>query len=747
MKKPPLPPEETLQHFQLEEGFRIELVAHDPMLTEPVAMDIDADGRLWVVEMPSVHPVHDKGVQETYELEQVPEGRVVVLEDSNDDGKMDIYRIFYEGLILPRAIKVLHDGILLGEPPHLWFIRDTTGDGKGNSREMVSNSYGDPDNVTVSSLPSGLMWGMDNWIHSANNDAISFRRIDGRWHTRPFQRLGQWSMTQDNWGRLYSSSNSWPLETNLVPYGYSERHPLFEVSTGINQRIAPNEPLWPAHVTGVNRGYLVGQVTRKDGTLRQNTAATTPVIYRGSQFGDEYLGNAFTPESAGNLIKRFIINGDPAEIDAEAHFAYEGREFLTSTDERFRPVNSYNAPDGSIYIVDMYRGLFEGKASTTDYLLEYTLENDLHKANGQYGRIYRIVRDDRIIDYNTPKFSEMSPPEVVRHLGHKNGWVRDQAQQLLVQCAPLGVAPMLEELIFDESANPLTRLHALWTLEGLSHSNYEQDRMTATALQALRDSHPRIRSSAVRILEPVIAQDSNTVLEQLAELMETETSSFVQLQMLASLGESTGVRALKLMADILNKHIDSPYFREMALTGVYQREAQLAEILRSEYDWRDEDSSDHQSVLESLAEAESDRPATSLGHLTLAEQKLFDNGRQLFRTCSTCHGPEGKGIGGIGTTLAGSEWVQGDMDALVRIVLNGFSGGAAERGEDVPGVMPAHNYISDEDLAAILTFLRQSWENDASPVGPEVIARIREEDGDRRTTWTPSKLRELLNLN
>ncbi|MEX2574450.1 MAG: c-type cytochrome [Balneolaceae bacterium] len=746
LKKPPLRPEQTLETFQIEEGFRIEVVAHEPVVTDPVTMDVDSDGRLWVVDMPSYMPVHDMDEEETALREQVPQGRIVVLEDTTGDGIMDKHFVFREGLVLPRSIKVLNDGVLVGEPPHLWFIRDTTGDGKGDTRELVSDSYGDPSSSTVQSLPSGLVWGMDNWIHSAGDGSRSFRRIDGQWETRPFRRLGQWGMTQNNWGRLYSSSNSWPLETHLVPYGYSDRHPLFDVSTGKNVRIAPNEPLWPAHPTGVNRGYRVGIVVREDGTLRQNTAATTPVVYRGGQFGDEYAGNAFTPEPAGNLIKRLIIQEDPAEIEAEAHFAYEGREFLTSTDERFRPVNIANAPDGSLYVVDMYRGLFEYVRFITDHLMEYTLEHGLHKPTGKFGRIYRIVRDDgNHRNPETPRFSDLMPGDLVGYLSHKNGHLRDQAQQVLAQCSPASVIPSLQELAFDESAEPHVRLHALWTLEGFSPSVYPREKLAGLALQALNDPHPRMRSSAIRMLEPSIREGDKSTLARLGEMTRTETAPYVRLQLLASLGESAEESSLHLIADLLNRHADSPYFREMALTGIYLRELEMASILRNEYGWNEGQSEERDEILTDLAEAAEEQPEADLSHLTEAERNLYENGSQLYSTCMSCHGPEGQGVGGLGTSLAGSEWVQNDPEGVVRVVLHGFEGGAAERGEEIPSVMPAHGSLSDENLASILTYIRQSWGNDAGPVRPGDVSRIREESGGRRETWSPDELRELLN--
>lgn len=753
LKKPPLHPEEAMQRFQLEEGFRIEVVAHEPMVIDPVAMDIDADGRLWVINMPSynmtpVRHILENTGERTEEREralreQMPEaplGNVVVLEDTTGDGKMDTYRVFYEDLLLPRAIKVLNDGILLGEPPNLWFIRDTNGDGRGDTREIISDQYTTP--RSPQSGPSALFWAMDNWMH--NSHFPSLRRENGQWRTRSFQPLGQWGMTQDDWGRLYSSSNSWPLQAHLVPYGYSERHPLFGISSGQNTRIAPNEPVWPAHAPATNRSYRIGVVAREDGTLKIAAGTSSTVIYRGDQFGNEYRGNAFTPIGSGNLIKRIILDGDPAEIETEGRFAYEGREFLASNDERFRPVNIYNAPDGSIYVLDMYRGLYDYALWVTDHLAEYALEHGLDEPSGMFGRIYRIVRDDREINYNTSKFSQMTPTEVVEYLRHRNGHLRDQAQQILVQCSPAEVIPALEEMVWGDSEEDWTRLHALWTLEGFDRSVYNRDQMRSTALQVLEDRHPRVRAAAIRILEPVIADNSEEILNRLKMLIDEEQAPFVHLQLLASLGESDSDTALHLIAAILDEHAESTYFRQMALTGAFQREEQLSGILQNQYGWGINRGEPYAELLTSLTEAIEERTEKDLSHLTEAQRELYDYGRLRYATCMACHGSEGQGISGIGPALAGSEWVKSDPDVLARIILQGFDGGAAERGENIPNDMPGHAFLPDEDLAGIMTYLRLSWGNDALPIEPNTIARIREATNDRSEFWSPDELRELL---
>lgn len=743
LRKPPLPPERSMETVVLEDGFRIEIAAHEPDVIDPIAMDIDRDGRLWVVEMPAYMPVHDRDQDETSELERIPAGRIVVLEDTNGDGRMDRRWVFMDQLVLARAVKVTDYGVLVAEPPNVWFIRDTTGDGIGDTKELVYDRYGDVGDYNVEHMPNGLMWGMDNWIHSTHAGVESFRFTGGRWETRPFETIGQWGITQDDWGRIYSSHNRRTLTTHFAPYGYSGRHPRFDVVAGMYSSIAESEAMWPAHPTGVNRGYLDTEV-REDGTLRRSTATTGAVIYRGHQFGDDYRGNAFVPEPAGNLIKRLVgIDEAPGEIEVAARFAYEEREFLTSTDERFRPVNLYNAPDGSIYAIDMYRGIFQHARYLTDHLRDYAVAHGLHEPSGmgQFGRIYRIVREDREIDYAAPKLSEARPAALARYLTHPNGWLRDAAQQLLVQRSPAAAIPTLEGFVRDGSVEFYTRLQALWTLEGFDRARYPEDRLASLAQAALDDPHPRIRAAAIRILEPAVRRGTAAVLDRLERMAAEEAAPYTLLQLVASLGESSQPSSLSAIAGILDANAGSPYFGEMALTGTRRRETELLAILDRDHGWRSGEDEDRDTVLVRLtrAIAESADPLRA----TKEEERLLTLGEERFTTCAICHGETGQGINAVAPPLAGSAWVQGDAGALVRIALHGLRGAAAEVGRTIEGVMPAHRFMTDEELAALLTYIRQSWSNDAPAITVEQVAAIREATWDRVAEWTPVELRNL----
>ncbi|MEO7678962.1 MAG: PVC-type heme-binding CxxCH protein, partial [Verrucomicrobiota bacterium] len=416
---PVLTPDQALKSFKIAPGFRIELVASEPLIHDPVAINFAPDGRIWVLEMSGFMPNADgKG-------EDQPVGKVAIIEDTDGDGKMDKRSVFVDGLVMPRAIGLVRDGLLVAEPPHLWFFRDTDGDGKSDNKTEVAKDYGDTKNPEHTA--NGLMWAMDNWIYSANH-TTRFRNEDGEWRREVTTFRGQWGISQDDFGRIVYNSNSDQFRMDLVPSHYLRRNPNYRNPAGLNVDPIRNQTTWPIRVTpGVNRGYRE-ETLRADGTLAKFTAACAPLIYRGDNFPEEFRGNAFVCEPSANLVKRNILREENGGIAGRQ--AYTNAEFLASTDERFRPVNLNNGPDGALYLVDLYRGILQHRIYLTSYLRAQAESRGLQQPTG-LGRIYRLVAEG-----SSPKpviLSKLSSAELVENLSNSKGWVRDTAQRLLVE--------------------------------------------------------------------------------------------------------------------------------------------------------------------------------------------------------------------------------------------------------------------------------------------------------------------------
>ncbi|MGH9160850.1 MAG: DUF7133 domain-containing protein, partial [Vicinamibacteraceae bacterium] len=203
-----LAPNEALKTFYLPPGYSLELVASEPMVADPIWIDMDADGRLWVIEMRGFMPT-----AEERNTTRAPVCRVVVLEDDDDDGRMDRSTVFLDELVLPRSLKVLDRGVLIAEPPNLWLVTDTTGDLHGDTRELVRDDFGRLEGNPEHNA-NGLLWGLDNWIYTSEHDG-QFQFKNGELQHHETVRRGQWGVTMDDVGRIYRNWNEQPAFVDL----------------------------------------------------------------------------------------------------------------------------------------------------------------------------------------------------------------------------------------------------------------------------------------------------------------------------------------------------------------------------------------------------------------------------------------------------------------------------------------------------------------------------------------------------
>ena len=564
---PALSPEDALKTFFMPPGYRVELVASEPLIQEPVAIDWDTEGRLWAVEMPGFM------ANITGSNEHEPIGRVVVLEDTNGDGRMDKRTVFADGLVLARSLKVLDRGVLVGEPPNVWLMRDTNGDLRMDTKELVTNQYGrfdgDPQNNA-----NGFYWGLDNRMYTAGQSDIQLRLKDGVFEVQKTLERGEWGVSQDDSGRTYRNTNESALHVDLVPTSYYARNPNLLRTRGSYERLADDNSelntVWPVRPNpGTNRAYQIG-IDRADGSLARFTSVCAPLVYRGDRLPAELYGNVFVAEPAANLISRIILTDDGTALRARK--AYDRGEFLASTDERFRPVYLSNAPDGALYIADMYRGIIEHRISITMYLRDQIFARKLEQPTG-FGRIYRVMHDTTKLD-TTRTLAHASPAELVETLSHPNGWRRDTAQRLLVERGAKEMVPALVNLA-EQAKDPRTRLHALWTLDGVDAIQ------PATVMKALEDESRDVRVSAIRIAERWMGEANHPIQAAVLKRMD-DPDRAVHQQLAASLGAlPSGPRETAAVA-LLERYGDDPVVMDAALSGLRGSEAVVLERLMRE---------------------------------------------------------------------------------------------------------------------------------------------------------------------
>jgi len=551
---PPLSPAEALKRFAMPPGYRVELVASEPLVQDPVMIDWDGEGRMWVVEMPGYMPdINAKG-------EHDPIGKIVVLEDTNNDGRMDKRTVFQDGLVLARWLKVLGRGVLVAEPPNLWLFEDTNGDLRADRRELVTKEYGRREG-NVEHNANSLLWALDNNIYTSEID-IDLRLKNGKFEVRKTLSRGQWGITQDDAGRIFRNTNESALHVDVVPARYYMRHPNLVRTRGSHESLnGPNGELnevWPIRPTrGVNRGYQHG-ILRDDGTLAKYTSVCTPMVYRGDRLPSELYGNLFIVDPTVNLVSRIILaDGKDGLTAAKAYRDVRG-EFLASTDERFRPVNLSLAPDGTLYVVDMYRGIIQHKGYMTEYLRDYVQTHEMAQPNSR-GRIYRIMHESSKRD-TTPLPMRSTPAQLVSMLAHPNGWRRDMAQQLLVERGDTSVVPALRKMA-SSAADVRTRLHALWTLDGLDAIE------PGDVMSALSHANRDVRVSGLRLAERWLGQPNHPL--QGAVLKRLDDNDWaVRRQLAATLGELPAQSKESAIATILERYGDDPIAVDAALSGL-----------------------------------------------------------------------------------------------------------------------------------------------------------------------------------
>jgi hypothetical protein len=357
---------------------------------------------------------------------------------------MDISTIYLDSLIMPRALAVLGDGTLVVENMALWWTKDLDGDGKADTKVLVDPDYAG--NHLPEHSANGLLRGMDNWYYNAKS-RLRYKRVDEGWIRDSTEFRGQWGISQDDFGRLVYNYNWSQLHADLVPPNYLSRNPYHTPTTGIDHGLTVDRRIYPIRPNpAINRGYIPG-ILDEDGKLQEFTAACAPFYYRGTVLPDIFYGNVFVCEPSGNLVKRNVVREDGIVLIAED--PSPGREFLASTDERFRPVNLASGPDEALYIADMYRGLVQHGAYISPYLREQTLSRNLVLPVNR-GRIWRIVPKG-FKSQPFPKLDSYTLEELVQTLFHPNGWHRDMAQRLLVDRNDPKTIPILWKAIEEQS--------------------------------------------------------------------------------------------------------------------------------------------------------------------------------------------------------------------------------------------------------------------------------------------------------
>jgi putative membrane-bound dehydrogenase-like protein len=557
----PLSPAEALPTLKTKRGLTVELVASEPLVQSPVAVDWGTDGRLWVCEMFD----YPTGLDEKWK----PGGRIKVLSDTDGDGRYDKATVFLDGLPFPTGVTAWRKGALICAAPDILYAEDTDGDGRADKIEKLFSGFAtDNYQARVNSLTPGL----DGWFYGANGllggkirggsaGEVELGKRDFRFRpdTREFEPAGgftQFGRVRDDWGRWFGCENSLQLYCFPLPDHYLARNP---------KAAAPGSRV--ALTPGGSRCYPIAQQLPRYNdpqTASRFTAACGLGIYRDELLGHEFRGNAFTCEPAHNLVTR--IGLDIGFLPAAFRHKEElESEFLASTDIWFRPVQARTGPDGALYIVDMYRFLIEHPR----WIAADRLSKIDARAGAELGRIYRIVPAGAKVPA-VRDLTKLDSAALAAAFDSTSGTERDRIQLELELRKDANAIPPLVRLA-RESKSPEVRIHALCVLDVLGGLTPPQ------LAQAFADPHPLVRAQAVRVSERY-RQAAPELIEKLVALANDRHLP-VRFQLAFTLGEWDGPRASQAL-QVLASSPDAtgPWFRAAVLSSAAKHPVTLVPI-------------------------------------------------------------------------------------------------------------------------------------------------------------------------
>ncbi|HYE98863.1 MAG TPA: PVC-type heme-binding CxxCH protein, partial [Planctomycetota bacterium] len=479
---PPLSPQESLKKMRLRPGFRIELVAAEPLVQDPVAFEWGADGRLWVVEMLD-YPMAEGG------------GRIRTLEDVDGDGRYEKSSVFLEGVKFPTGVMPWRKGVLVSAAPDVLYAEDTDGDGRADVRRAVLTGFG---LGNTQHRVNGFQYGLDNWVYGANGGSggtllpagVSIRGRDSRFRpdtgeVEPVAGVTEFGRNRDDWGNWFGNNHPVWGWHYWLPEHYLARNP--HVAARNNKRFIMESD----HAFRISRLMARPQVARP---LHYSTAPACVMPYRDDLFGPGFAASVFIGEVDKNVVHREVLEADGVSFRGRRADGEKDREFLASEDNWFRPTMTKTGPDGALYIADMYRLVIEHQ----EYYPQDTWDVLDFRAGTDRGRIYRVYPEGAALR-RAPRLDRASTAERVAAMDSPNGWQRDTAQRLLVHDRdPEAVAPLRE--LARRSGDPRVRVQALCTLEGLGGLTVE------LLSAALADASPRVREHAVRLSEPFLRE-------------------------------------------------------------------------------------------------------------------------------------------------------------------------------------------------------------------------------------------------
>jgi mono/diheme cytochrome c family protein len=691
--KPPLVPvsaNEQKKSFVLQPGFHINPVLSEPQIREPAAIQFDGNGRMYVLELRSYMQDLDANG------ELLPTSRISRWEDLDNDGVYESGTVFLDSLVFPRFVVPFGPNSILSmesNEDHVYKFTDTNNDGRADKKELFTSGLGRSGNVEHQT--SFLTWTMDNWMYSTYNS----KRI--RWTpTGVIQEpsgnpWGQWGVTQDNYGQIWFQDGAGGVPQNFqFPIVYGN----FRVEGGLKDGF--RIPYSLVQLEDFQPGM---KEVKPDGSLSNVTGSAGNDVFRGDRMPKDLVGDYIYGEPVGRIVRRVVTEKVEGLSYLQNKYIDKESEFIQSTDPLFRPVDIATAPDGTLYIVDMYRGIIQEGEWTQEgsYLRTKIQQYQMDDIIGN-GRIWRLSYEGMPRNTQKPRMYEETSSQLIKHLEHPNGWWRDMAQQILVLNQDKSIVPELAKMA-KNSSNELARIHALWTLEGLGELKPDLVKNFTS------DSNPKIRIQGLRASETLFKYGDKSQIE-LYRIAAKDKNPEVAIQALLS----AYVLKIDQVDALIKETIKTNPAKGIQVIGTH--------------------------LLDKIDEAKK----AAETKFSPKETALFVKGKSIYDSyCSTCHGPKGLGSPAgnghlIAPAFSGSPRVLGHPEYATKVLLRGLTGGIDNK--EYEGVMIAMDSNDDEYIASVLSYIRNDFGNSGSFVQPAYIAQIRKETEARKTNYTFDEL-------
>jgi putative membrane-bound dehydrogenase-like protein len=582
---PALAPDEALKTFETVDGFRMELVAAEPMVQSPVAASFDADGNLYIAEMRD-YPYKPRPGKTTL-------GTVRLLRDTDGDGRFDRSTVFADGLLWAAGISPWKGGIFVTAPPDIWYLKDTDGDDRADVRQRVYTGFG---TQNQQAMVNNLAWGLDHFIYGAASGnggtirpgddpqapGVSVEHSDFRFDPvagafEPVSGNDQFGNTFDDWGNRFTCDESHPLSQVVLPRRELARNPYLAVPSVVQDIAGGSVPIF--RISPIERWRQIRSSRRIAHSTRTPESAGVShhvvdagagvTIYRGSAYPSEFYGNAFVGDAQNNLIHRRILIPDGPTFKSVRDPREQTSEFVRSSDNWFRPVNFVNAPDGTLYALDMSRAVIEAIHIPLDVVKHL----DLKRGRAQ-GRIYRIAPPG-FRHAPPPRLSQATTAELVAALARPDAWYRDTAHRLIYERQdPSAIEPLRKLLTPSGAAFPPTRVNTLWSLEGLKALRDEDLAI------ALSDRMPEVRAQAVQLAASRLDR-SQGLLDRILDLAD-DADPRVRFRVALALGDTRDPRAGTALARIVRRDAANRWIRTAVLSSCAAMADRLFAMLEAE---------------------------------------------------------------------------------------------------------------------------------------------------------------------